>query len=252
MMSQGPPSEQRHEVVDPQSGDMLRLADDVSLTRFTVAGLRSGSSLTIGAGSRLKDVVVKFNGVGNRIVIGEAVELTGAITVGGGTDVYIGDRSTFGRVEMVAHRSPITIGADCMFSFGIELRTTDTHAIYDADSGDRINGERSIHIGDYVWVGKNASVLKGVTIGTGGIVAKGAVVSRDVSGRAVVAGNPARTVRTNAVWTRFEGTGRWQDDAVATSYAPVVEAGQRPSDEQREEPTVDVAPAPMPHEVNVG
>lgn len=220
-MDQDAPHQVRPEVDELEQRSALDLADDVSLTRFTVSGHGNGNTLCVGAGSKLKDVVVKFNGVGNRVVIGDAVQFTGAITVGGGTSVHIGDRSTFGRVELVAHRTTISIGADCMFSFGIELRTTDTHSIYDADTGECINAEQPVHVGDYVWIGKNASVLKGVTLGTGSLVAKESVVTVDVADRSVAAGNPARVVRTNAVWTRFEGTGRWQDDAVARVYTPV-------------------------------
>jgi acetyltransferase-like isoleucine patch superfamily enzyme len=52
-----------------------------------------------------------------------------------------------------------------------------------------------IRIGNDVWIGMHAIVLKGVTIGDGAIVAAGAVVSRDVLPGAVVAGNPAQVVR---------------------------------------------------------
>jgi acetyltransferase-like isoleucine patch superfamily enzyme len=50
-------------------------------------------------------------------------------------------------------------------------------------------------IGDNVWIGANATILKGVHIGSGSVVAAGAVVTRDVPERCVVAGNPARVVK---------------------------------------------------------
>ena len=52
-----------------------------------------------------------------------------------------------------------------------------------------------IVIGDKVWIGANATVLPGVTIGKGAIVAAGAVVTRDVPPNTIVAGVPARVVR---------------------------------------------------------
>lgn len=54
---------------------------------------------------------------------------------------------------------------------------------------------KPVVIEDYVWVGMNASILPGVTIGEGAIVGLGAVVSKDVPSCAIVVGNPARIVR---------------------------------------------------------
>ena len=53
-----------------------------------------------------------------------------------------------------------------------------------------------IHIGKQVWIGANATILPGVTVGDGAVIAAGAVVTRDVPERAVVAGVPARVVKT--------------------------------------------------------
>jgi len=51
-------------------------------------------------------------------------------------------------------------------------------------------------IANKVWIGFNASILKGVTIGEGAIVGACSVVTRDVPPFSIVAGNPARVVRT--------------------------------------------------------
>lgn len=52
-----------------------------------------------------------------------------------------------------------------------------------------------IHIGKNVWIGANATVLPGVTIGDGSIVAAGAVVNRDVPENTVVGGVPAKVIK---------------------------------------------------------
>ena len=52
-----------------------------------------------------------------------------------------------------------------------------------------------ITVGDDVWIGFNATILSGVTIGQGAVIAAGSMVTRDVPPYAVVGGNPARTIR---------------------------------------------------------
>ncbi len=55
--------------------------------------------------------------------------------------------------------------------------------------------ERAVTISDDVWIGRNAVVLPGVTIGRGAIVGAGAVVTHSVPDYAIVAGVPAKILR---------------------------------------------------------
>lgn len=64
-----------------------------------------------------------------------------------------------------------------------------------------VGGE--IVIGDYVWIACRAIILPGVKIGTGAVVAAGAVVSRDVKPYTIVAGSPARVVKQRKVITDY-------------------------------------------------
>ena len=59
---------------------------------------------------------------------------------------------------------------------------------------------RPITIGNNVWIGCRAIILKGVTIGEGAVVAAGAVVTKDVAPFMLVAGNPARVIREVKGW----------------------------------------------------
>jgi len=52
-----------------------------------------------------------------------------------------------------------------------------------------------VKIADNVWIGMNATILKGVTIGENSVVAAGAIVTKSVPANAIVAGNPAVVVR---------------------------------------------------------
>ena len=57
-----------------------------------------------------------------------------------------------------------------------------------------------IKIGNHVWIGMDAKILSGVTIGDGAIIAAGAVVTKDVPAYSLAAGCPAKVVRENVVW----------------------------------------------------
>ncbi|PIB95634.1 hypothetical protein CSW60_13660 [Caulobacter sp. X] len=78
-----------------------------------------------------------------------------------------------------------------MYSVGVPISRAPTLG----DPGWRnINKSDYIHIEDDVWIGFNVTILSGVRIGRGAVVAAGAVVVRDVGAYQIVAGNPARVI----------------------------------------------------------
>jgi acetyltransferase-like isoleucine patch superfamily enzyme len=88
----------------------------------------------------------------------------------------------------------IDIGDDTMLGPNVSLLTSG-HPTPVADRRLGIT-VAPIRLGANVWVGAGATVIGGVTIGDGSVVAAGAVVSRDVAPATLVAGVPARAVRT--------------------------------------------------------
>jgi acetyltransferase-like isoleucine patch superfamily enzyme len=91
--------------------------------------------------------------------------------------------------EIVAAQS-VTIGHDCKIARDVIIMDTDQHAL----PGEPLVA-RPVAIGDRVWIGARAIVLKGVTIGDDAVVGAGTVVTHDVPPRTLVAGVPARVVR---------------------------------------------------------
>jgi acetyltransferase-like isoleucine patch superfamily enzyme len=57
-------------------------------------------------------------------------------------------------------------------------------------------GEKAVEISDDVWIGSHAIILRGVNLGRGCVVAAGSVVTKSVPEFTLVAGNPARIIRT--------------------------------------------------------
>jgi serine acetyltransferase len=87
----------------------------------------------------------------------------------------------------------IILGDGVMLANGAYITDSDWHTIYDRMS--RKETPTPVHIGDNVWLGDHATVLKGVTIGDNSVVAARAVVTKDVPANVVVAGNPAKVVK---------------------------------------------------------
>ena len=90
----------------------------------------------------------------------------------------------------------IQIGNDVLIGPNVVMRTSD-HIFDDPELPIRCQGHRSgaIVIADDVWIGANAVILGGISIGPGAVIAAGAVVTRDVKAYAVVGGVPARLIK---------------------------------------------------------
>jgi acetyltransferase-like isoleucine patch superfamily enzyme len=114
----------------------------------------------------------------------------------------IGSRTWISQVDIAVAESncKVEIGQDCLFAYDIDIRCSDSHSVLDLESNQRINYAEDIRIGNHVWVAAHACILKGVTIHSDSIVAAGSIVTKEVPSNAIVAGNPARVVKTGVSW----------------------------------------------------
>ena len=103
----------------------------------------------------------------------------------------IGDRVFINSGSMVFSVKEITIGNDVALSSEVYITDTNSHGVEGRDPV-----VAPVRIGDGSWIGTRAVILPGVTIGKRVLVAAGAVVNRDIPDDSLVAGNPARVVRT--------------------------------------------------------
>ena len=86
----------------------------------------------------------------------------------------------------------VTLGDGCQIGHNVVFATLD-HGIAPAER--RTTVPAPIVLGRNVWVGANATILRGVTIGDNAVVAAGAVVAKDVEANTIVGGVPARLLR---------------------------------------------------------
>ncbi len=123
---------------------------------------------------------------GSRIVVDG-----GSLSIGHGTNVN-------GLAKIFCVES-VTIGSGCTISWDVQVMDTDFHAL--TVGGVPRPMTAPVTIGDHVWIGTGALILKGATIGDGAVVAAGAVVTGAVEPGAIVAGVPARPVGRAEGWT---------------------------------------------------
>lgn len=103
----------------------------------------------------------------------------------------IGDRVFVNCGTVLLAVKEIVVGDDVAFANEVYVMDSNSHGL---EGGPHV--EATVRIGDGTWLGARAMVLPGVTIGKRVMVAAGAVVTRDVPDDVLVAGNPARVVRT--------------------------------------------------------
>ena len=88
----------------------------------------------------------------------------------------------------------VEIGRDCLLGPGVHIYTA-THPLPAEERTAGLEYGKPVTIGDDVWIGGRAVLNPGVTVGSGSVVASGAIVTDDVPDRVVVQGNPAVVVK---------------------------------------------------------
>lgn len=130
------------------------------------------------------------------IMIGDRVEIGARTTVaayGKDTIVVIGDDVFMAADCIVAARESISIGRECMIAELVGIRDHDHDPSFPPKSG--VTLSRPIVLGDRVWIGSKASVLRGGSVGDDAVVGAHALVNRDIPARSLAVGVPAVVVR---------------------------------------------------------
>lgn len=143
-----------------------------------------------------------------RIIVGDDCVVAGTLVAEvADSRLSIGNRVFIGGGSLIDCLAEVRIEDDVLISYQVLIMDSDNHSIRAAERvGDlqrwregrydwsRVN-RKPVIIKSRAWIGARATLTKGVVVGEGGIVASGAVVTKDVPPYTIVAGNPARIIR---------------------------------------------------------
>jgi len=178
------------------------------LSRGTRLKVGSGSRMNIPPGSFLFMGFAHFTPTPCSMHIGKHAQLSihGTVQILRGVRVFvndgahleIGNRSYINDCSTVTCFEHIKIGSGCSISWNTNIMDTNIHEL--SIAGVPRPRSAPVTIADRVWIGTGATILAGTTIGEHAVVAAASVVTSDVPGGVVVAGNPARIIAEDASW----------------------------------------------------
>lgn len=178
------------------------LRDEIYSSWITsVLGLKA-NNIVIRKGTKLDGA--KYMSIGANVTIGRNCLIETKYSHGGRTyspQLTIGDGSYIGDENHITCMGGITIGQNLLTGRRV-LISDNNHGNLDLQNLSTPPGRRrlaskgEIRIGNNVWIGENACVLSGVTIGDGVVIAANAVVTHDIPAFSLAAGVPAKIIKT--------------------------------------------------------
>ena len=175
---------QKYTVVqlDPGSKLILKNRVKVGVKQVTKSRLETRILLEKDATMQVDKPFSVFAGSYIRVIEGGTLHIKGSGFINENVQITCGDK--------------IEIGDGCFIGRDVIIRSYDAHQIL--KEGYQVSAP--IKIGNRVWIGQRAMILKGVTIGDGAVIAAGAEVTKDVPPHSVVAGVPAKVIDQDVEW----------------------------------------------------
>ncbi|RKQ50972.1 acetyltransferase-like isoleucine patch superfamily enzyme [Roseivirga pacifica] len=164
--------------------------------------LSVGKNFLIEEGAELNCNALGGMHFGNRVTIGKYAIVRPSNIYGGavGEGMSIGDNSNIGPYSYIGCSGKVTIGNNVMMGPRVSM-FAENHNYSDTSIPMKEQGVSlsEIVVNNDCWIASNATILAGVTIGEGSIIAAGAVVTKDIPPYSIVAGNPAKVIKSRKV-----------------------------------------------------
>jgi len=110
--------------------------------------------------------------------------------------ISIGAKTVIGQECTISAYQHVSIGRECVIADRVMMIDFD-HGMVEVERPIRLQGiyKRDVRVGNNVWIGYGACILRGVTVGDNAVIGTNSVITRDVPANAVVGGVPARVIR---------------------------------------------------------
>jgi len=158
-----------------------------------------------GNGVRARNLRISIRGSGNRVLIGARTQIRGSISIKGDNHtVTIGENGILRGVAILCREGcGVRIGNGILTSTEVIIRTSDSHSIFDLATGERSNPAGPVIIGDQVWIARDVSIGKGVSIPSDCIIAARSIVTKSFEEEHIlIGGTPAKVLKTGVTWTK--------------------------------------------------
>lgn len=183
------------------------LGENFSSRHISIVVIGNNNQITIGDNfENHGQSVLHIVGSNNNLKIGDNVRVITSLRIFNlqqctGGYIKISDRCSFydNEFHLYDNHSSIEIGEDCIFAYNAVIYATDGHAIF--QNGKLINKAEKCVIGNHVWIGRNALILKNTTIPDGCIVAANTTICRQYEEKNVILTNNG-IVKTDICWDR--------------------------------------------------
>lgn len=174
-----------------------------AVVRNTKILVESGNTVRLAETCRLHNLTISIKGKNNKLIVHEGTFLVGNIELHGDNNyIEIGKHTRLTGTSLIAHHgTKIIFGERCMVAPDTDVRTTDSHPIFNAD-GEWINRDKDVIIHDRVWLARYVSILKGAVIESDCVVGYKSLVVNKIPKNSICAGIPAKVVKSGITWTR--------------------------------------------------
>lgn len=169
----------------------LYFANDPELVADRMFARSQSQIINPAESAELRSQLLKetFGRTGKKIYMEPVINFDYGYNIFVGENFYANFNCTFLDV------STIEIGDNCMFAPNVQLYTA-THPLHPVKRNSGLEYAKPIKIGDNVWLGGGVIVTPGVTLGNNVVVGAGSVVTKSFPDNVVIAGNPARIIKT--------------------------------------------------------